>query len=134
AQSDEEKDAAGRGELVHHGPEELLGDGEGALPDRELVDFVPVDVLAVEAVAGAGVGGELRPEVVDAAAFADSLPEFAETGMGRWMRFGCAGSRWGGRSHAKSIGERGVTAQRRFFELTVEKLIKPRRNLPEKQL
>src|SRR3984957_3247750 len=132
AQGEEKEDAAGRGELVHHGPEELFSDGQGALPGRELVDFVPVDVLAVEAVARAGIGGELRPEVVDLAVFADALPEIAEPGMGRWVRFGCAGSWWGGRSHLKSIGERGVTAQRCFSQLTVEKLSWTRPNLLER--
>ncbi len=112
AHGGEEQDAAGRSELVHHCPEELLDYGEGALPARELVDFVPIDVLAVEAIAGAGVGGELRPEVVDAAAFADALPEVAETGKSCGTRFGSAGGRCSGSSHGKSIGERGYAGQR----------------------
>jgi len=118
-QSNEEQDAAGRGELVDHGPEELLDNGIGALPVRELVDFVPVDVFAVEAVAGAGVGGELRPEVVDAAAFADALPEVAEPGKWRWSRFGSVGSLRGGRGHGKSIGERGFRKHCELSEFTV---------------
>jgi len=107
-QSDKEKNPARRRELTHHGPEELLGDAEGAFPSRELVDFVPVDVFAVEAVAGASVGGELLPEVVDVAAFADALPENPEASGRGGTRLGRAGSRRGGGAHGEIIGERKI--------------------------
>ena len=87
-QGDEDEDAAGGSELIHHGPEEIQGDTEGALPRGELVNFVPVEILAVEAVAGAGIGGELAPEIVDAATFADALPESAEAGLWNGTKVG----------------------------------------------
>ena len=71
----QQKNAACGGQLIHQRPEELLDDREGALPAREIGDFFPVDVFAVEAVAGLGIGGELGPKIVDGAAFADALPE-----------------------------------------------------------
>ena len=42
------------------------------------LQFFRVRLLHVEAVAGARIGGELRPEIVDLAAFADALPEMAQ--------------------------------------------------------
>ena len=93
AKGNEEQHAAGRGEFVHHGPEKLLDYGKRAPPAREFVYFVPIDILAVEAVAGAGVGGELRPEVVDATAIADALPKVAKSRSGSRPWFGSAGRR-----------------------------------------
>ena len=73
--SDEKEDASSRSELIHHGPEQLAGDAERAPPGGKFVDLIPVDILAIEAVGGAGVSGELRPKVVDVTAFADALPK-----------------------------------------------------------
>lgn len=103
AKGNEQKHATGRRELVHHGPKELLGNGPGAFPTGEFVYLVPIDILAIEAVAGAGVGGELGPQVVDAPAFADALPKVAEarSGSGRWF-----GSRiwwWSSSAHEQII-------------------------------
>src|SRR5215469_3874986 len=97
----EEDHAAGRGEFVHHRPEKLEGDAERALPGGKLVDLVPVEVFAVEAVARAGVGSELGPEDVEVAAFADPLPEGAQA------RGGSRTGR-GGRTHGQSIGDSGA--------------------------
>src|SRR6266852_1606733 len=68
-QRDEKKNAAGGSELVHQGPEKLVEDVERPAPTGELLNLFPVDVLAVETEAGAGVGCELGPQVVDGAAF-----------------------------------------------------------------
>src|SRR5215472_839794 len=87
----QEKHAAGRSKLAHHGPKQLPSDAERALPGGKAVYLVPVDILAVEAIARAGVGGKLRPEVVEIAAFTDAVPEGTEAGFG---------SRRSGRAHA----------------------------------
>ncbi len=62
-------------ELVQERPEKLFEDRKGATPTRKFVYLLPVDILAVETVAGLGVGGELRPKIVQGAAFTDALPE-----------------------------------------------------------
>lgn len=93
---DDHENAAYGSELVEHGLEEFPGDAEGTSPAREFVYVVPIDVFAIEAVAGASVRGKLGPEILKIAALADALPEVAEAREG-------VGARWGGRTHGVSI-------------------------------
>src|SRR5260370_37455276 len=70
---------ASRGsQFEHERPEKLFGDVERAAPARKFVDFFPIDVAAIETVAGARVGHELRPQIINLAAFTDALPELAQ--------------------------------------------------------
>ncbi len=83
-EGDKQEDAARRRELVQQRPEKLFDNRPRPLPARKFADFVPIDVFAVEAVAGARVGGKLRPKIFDGAAFADTLPEVVHGARSRW--------------------------------------------------
>src|SRR5260370_9852326 len=77
-ESDEQKDAPSGRQLQQQSPEKLPSDVKRPAPAGELLNFFPVDVATIKAVTGAGIGCELRPEVVDLAALADALPEMAQ--------------------------------------------------------
>ena len=96
---DEEKNAARGGKLVQKRPEKLADNGPRPLPAGELADFAPLDVLAVEAVGGARVGGKLGPKIFDGAAFADTLPEVLDALDGSGTRKLRGGGRGGGSAH-----------------------------------
>src|SRR5205814_4947553 len=61
-ESDEQKDAPGGRHFQKQRPEKLPRYVKRPAPGRKLVNFFPVDVAVIETVAGARVGGELRPE------------------------------------------------------------------------
>lgn len=61
------------------------------------MDLLPVDIFAVETVARARIGGELRPQVIDVSAFADALPKVANAAEARG-RGRAAG--WRGGTHS----------------------------------
>src|SRR5258706_15933106 len=64
-------------ELEQQGPEKLFRNMERATPARKFLDFVPIDIAAVKAVAGARVRRKLRPQIFNLPTFADALPEIA---------------------------------------------------------
>ena len=98
-QREEQQYAPGGAEFVQQSPEKLPHDVQRPRSSAVVSNFVPVDVVAVEPVAGAGVGGELRPQIVDSAAFTDALPEIPDA-LDRRLARSC-GTRgwWGGGTH-----------------------------------
>src|SRR4030095_474606 len=73
-----EKDHAPvRAQFHQQSPEKPFCNMQWTPPARQLVDLDPIDIFSVEAVAGAGVCGELRQQVVPFTAFADAVPHTA---------------------------------------------------------
>src|SRR5262249_32554959 len=97
---EEENDAARRRELVEHRQEKSFSDVQRPVPPGQPADLVPIDIAAIEAVRGARVCAQLRPKLINPAAFADALPQVWLRGLRRTSGFRSSFIKW----HERSIG------------------------------
>src|SRR5215469_15143698 len=74
---------------------------ERPLPARQRVDTLPVQILAVESVAGLGIRAELRPQLVEPAPLTDAVPPAV---AGDASRVACVLRRWRA-GHSQSIDQ-----------------------------
>src|SRR5262249_28269530 len=85
---DQEDDTQRRRKLVKQGKKEAFGNVQGSVPPRKFVDFVPIDVAAIESVASARICTELGPKFIEPTAFADTAPEICVLWARRRSRVG----------------------------------------------
>ncbi len=73
--------------------------GKARFQRGNLLDFFPIDVLAIEAVTGTRISGKLIPQVIESAAFTDALPEILDPHERRLPWSSSTGRGWGGDTH-----------------------------------
>src|ERR1035437_2833208 len=98
-QRQQQQDAARGRELLEHRPEEFLHDMQMAAAMGEALWSFGLDVFRIEAIAGAGLGFELRPELADLETLGDAAPEGLQPHAERDVWRGRLSSGWGSGGH-----------------------------------
>ena len=103
----QQQDAAGGRKFLENRPEEFLNHVQTVAAPGESFRSLGGHVARIEAVAGAGIGFELRPELAQLHAFGDPLPEPAQPHSERKALRGCWFGRWRCGCHGSRSDYRG---------------------------